>query len=123
MPKSAPSLVSSILSRLGFYLMTHVAPIGCSGGLVLAWRLGVELESFLTTKNNIFALCFSDTPPPQKKTVLGFYPIYMAPLKNQTSQPSRTFSLLLVRILLVNGSALVISTLFLINMKNYEVDL
>ena len=34
--KSSLSLVSSILNHLGFYLMTHVAPIGPSDGLVLA---------------------------------------------------------------------------------------
>jgi hypothetical protein len=59
--KSSPSLVSSILNRLGFYLMNRVASIGfCS--LVLAWRLGVELECFLTNQNNISAWCFSDPP-------------------------------------------------------------
>jgi exonuclease III len=60
--KSYPSLVSSILNRLGFYLMNHVASIGTYGGLVLAWRLGVELECFLTNQNNISAWCFSDPP-------------------------------------------------------------
>jgi exonuclease III len=53
--KSFPSFVSSILNRLGYYLMTHVAPIDFSGGLVLALRLGVKLECFLTNQNNIFA--------------------------------------------------------------------
>ena len=60
--KSPPSLVTSILNRLGFYLMTLIAPTGTNGGLVLAWRLGVELESFLSNKNNIFTWCFSDPP-------------------------------------------------------------
>jgi hypothetical protein len=60
--KSSPSLVSSILNHLGFYLMNHVAPIGTCGGLVLAWRLGVELECFPTNQNNISAWCFSDPP-------------------------------------------------------------
>jgi hypothetical protein len=58
--KSSPSLVSSILNRLGFYLMNHVAHSGTWGGLVLAWRLGVELECFLTNQNNISAWYFSD---------------------------------------------------------------
>ncbi|XP_059430102.1 uncharacterized protein LOC132163748 [Corylus avellana] len=82
--KTSPSQVSSILNRLGFYLMTQVASIGSSGGLVLAWRLGVELESFLTNKNNITAWCYSDPPncpwilsciygPSEKKNKLAFW--------------------------------------------------
>jgi exonuclease III len=51
--KASPSLVSPILNHLGFYLMTHVAPIRSCGGLVLAWSVGVELESFTSNKNNI----------------------------------------------------------------------
>jgi exonuclease III len=73
--KSSPSLVSSILNCLGYYLMTHVAPIGSSGGLVLAWRLGVELECFLTNQNNISAWCFLTLP-----IVLGYCLVYMVPL-------------------------------------------
>jgi hypothetical protein len=65
--QNLPPLISSILNCLGFYLMTHVTPIGSSGGLVLAWRLGIELVSFLTTKNNISTWCFSDPPPPPPK--------------------------------------------------------
>jgi hypothetical protein len=42
--------------------MTHVAPIGTCGGLVLTWRLGVELECFHTNRNIISAWCFSDPP-------------------------------------------------------------
>ena len=60
--KYPPSLVSFIMNHLGFYSMTRVASNGSSGCLVLAWRLGVELESFLTNKNNIFAWCYSNPP-------------------------------------------------------------
>ena len=60
--KSPLSLTSSIFNRLGLYSMTHVAPIGSCGVLVLTWRLGVELKSFLTKKNNITTWCFSDLP-------------------------------------------------------------
>jgi exonuclease III len=49
--KSPHSLTSSILNHLGYYSMIHVAPIGSSSGLVLAWRLGVELESFCEQKH------------------------------------------------------------------------
>jgi exonuclease III len=79
--ESPPSLVSYILNHLGFYSMTHVAPIASSGGLVLAWRLGVELESFLTNKNNISARCYFDTP--NCPWILSC--IYMVPLKNSTN--------------------------------------
>jgi hypothetical protein len=60
--------------------MTHVAPIGSCDGLVLDWRLGVELECFLTNKNNISAWCYSDPP-----TALEFCLVYMVPLKLSTS--------------------------------------
>jgi hypothetical protein len=42
--------------------MTQVAPIGSSGGLVLSWHPGVDLECFVTNKNNITIWCFSDPP-------------------------------------------------------------
>jgi hypothetical protein len=42
--------------------MSQVAPIGSSCGLVLSWRLGVDLECFVKNKNNIYAWCFSDPP-------------------------------------------------------------
>jgi hypothetical protein len=57
--------------------MTHVAPIGSCGGLALTWRIGVELESFLTNKNNITAWCFSD--PPNHPWILSY--IYGPPEK------------------------------------------
>jgi exonuclease III len=60
--KSSPSQVSATLNRLGFLLMTQVAAVGSSGGLVLSWRPGIDLECFVTNKNNISAWCFSDPP-------------------------------------------------------------
>jgi hypothetical protein len=64
--------------------MTQVAPIGTSGGLVLSWRLGVDLECFVTNKNNFSAWCFSDPPhspwilscvygPPDRRDRLAFW--------------------------------------------------
>jgi hypothetical protein len=64
--------------------MTYVAPIGSCGGLVLAWRAGVELESFITNKHNITSWCLSDPPnspwifsclygPPEKKNKAAFW--------------------------------------------------
>jgi hypothetical protein len=58
--KSSPSQVSSILNSLGFFLICQVAPVGSRGGLALSWRPGVDLECFITNKNNISAWCFSD---------------------------------------------------------------
>jgi hypothetical protein len=43
-----------------FFLMAHVPPVGTKGGLLLAWRLGVELECFITNVNTISAWCYSD---------------------------------------------------------------
>jgi hypothetical protein len=40
--------------------MCQVAPIGSSGGLVLSWRPGVDLDCFLSNKNHIAAWCLSD---------------------------------------------------------------
>jgi hypothetical protein len=82
--KASPSLSSSILNNLGFYSMAHVAPVGLSGGLILAWRTGVELECFLFSKHNISAWCYSDPSnspwilsclygPPEKKNKLAFW--------------------------------------------------
>ena len=62
--------------------MTHVAPIGTCGGFVLAWRVGVELESFIFNKNITF-WCYFDPPnsswilsciygPPEKKNEAAF---------------------------------------------------
>jgi hypothetical protein len=60
--KSSPSQVSAALNRLGFFLMTQVAASGSSGGLVLTWCPGVDLECFISNKNNISAWCYSDPP-------------------------------------------------------------
>jgi hypothetical protein len=81
--KSSPQ-VSTTLNRLGFFLMTQVAFIGSNGGLVLSWHPEVDLECFVTTKNNILAWCFSDPPqspwillcvysPPDKRDRMAFW--------------------------------------------------
>jgi len=40
--------------------MAHAPPIGSKGGLLLAWRNGVDLECFVTNANTISAWCYSD---------------------------------------------------------------
>jgi hypothetical protein len=45
-----------------FFLMAHAPPYGSKGGLVLAWKLGVDLECFQTNVNAISAWCYSDPP-------------------------------------------------------------
>ena len=50
--------------------MSQVAATSSSGGLVLSWRLGVDLECFVSTKNNISAWCFSN--PPQSPWILSY---------------------------------------------------
>jgi hypothetical protein len=50
------------LNRLGFFLLSQVAATGTSGGLVLSWRPGIELECFVSNNNDISALCYSDPP-------------------------------------------------------------
>jgi hypothetical protein len=49
--------------------MCQVAPLGSSGGLVLSWRTGVDLECFSSNKNTISAWCYSD--PPQSPWILS----------------------------------------------------
>jgi hypothetical protein len=82
--KSSPLQVSSILNRLGFFLMSHVASSGSNGGLVLTWGPGVELECFILNNNNISAWCYSDPPnslwiisciygPPVRKDKFAFW--------------------------------------------------
>jgi hypothetical protein len=64
--QSATAIV--ILNTLGYFLMSHVSPIGSKGGLLLAWRLGMHLECFSSTVNTINAWCYSD--PPHKPWLL-----------------------------------------------------
>jgi hypothetical protein len=64
--QSATAIV--ILNNLGYFLMSHVSPIGSKGGLLLAWRHGVNLECFSSTVNTINAWCYSD--PPNKPWLL-----------------------------------------------------
>ena len=50
--------------------MTQVAASGSSGGLVLSWRPGVDLECFISNTNNISVWCYSD--PPQSLWILSY---------------------------------------------------
>jgi hypothetical protein len=53
-----------IIGVLGHYhqhcLLSQVPPFGSRGGLLLAWRLGVYLECFNYSTNNISAWCYFD---------------------------------------------------------------
>jgi hypothetical protein len=42
--------------------MFQVAPTSSSGGLVLFWQPRMDLECFVTNKNNISLWCFFDPP-------------------------------------------------------------
>jgi hypothetical protein len=64
-----PPQIFAALNRLGFFLLTQVVASGTSGGLVLSWRPGVDLECFSSNKNNIIAWCYSD--PPQSPWILS----------------------------------------------------
>lgn len=63
--------------------MSQVAPSIFSGGLVLSWHPSVDLECFITNKNNILAGCYYDPlhypwilscvyGPPDKRDKLAF---------------------------------------------------
>jgi hypothetical protein len=64
--------------------MTQFTLAGSSGGLVLTWRLGVELECFIYNKHNISSWCYLHPPnspwilsciygPPDKRDKLAFW--------------------------------------------------
>jgi exonuclease III len=67
--KISPSQVSATLNKLGFFLMSQVPASGLSGGLVLSWRPGVDLECFSLNKHSISAWCYSD--PPQTPWIIS----------------------------------------------------
>jgi hypothetical protein len=73
-----------ILNSLDYFLMSHAPPTGYKGGLLLAWRHGVDLECFFITDNTIYAWCYSDPPnkpwlltciydPPERKNKSRFW--------------------------------------------------
>jgi hypothetical protein len=96
--------------------MCQFATVGSSGGLVLAWRLGVDLECFISNKNNISAWCYSDP-----LTLIGFSFVSVVLLTKEINLPFGTPLLLLVKVLQVLGFALETSTTFWINQKSLEV--
>jgi hypothetical protein len=77
--------------------MSQVAASGSSGGLVLSWCPGVDLECFASDKNNISAWCYSDTPPPP--IPLGFSLVFMALQTKETEGLFGILSLLLEKVL------------------------
>jgi hypothetical protein len=77
------------LNKLGFFLLTQVVAFDSSGGLVLAWRPGVDLECFSTNKNNITVWCYYDPPhspwilscvygPPNRRDRVAFWEAFAA---------------------------------------------
>jgi hypothetical protein len=57
--QSAAAIIT--LNSLGYFLMSHVSPIGSKGGLLLACQHGVDLECFSSTVNTINAWCYFDS--------------------------------------------------------------
>ena len=60
--KLHPDNATVILNCLGYFKMTHVAPSGSKGGLLLAWRHDVDIECISATVNIINVWCYSDPP-------------------------------------------------------------
>jgi hypothetical protein len=60
--KLQPLQSSVILNTLGFFLMLHAPPSGTKGGLLLAWRHGVDLVFCSSSTNILSAWCYSDPP-------------------------------------------------------------
>jgi hypothetical protein len=79
--KLQPLHSSVILNSLGFYLMLHAPPSGTKGGLLLAWRHGVDLVCCSSSTNILSTWCYSD--PPDSPWLLSC--IYGPPVhKNKT---------------------------------------
>jgi hypothetical protein len=76
----------------------------------------VDLECFISNKNNISVWCYSDPP---NSHWISF--VSMVLLTKEINLPFRTPLLLLVKVLQVLGSALETSTTFWINKKSLEV--
>ena len=53
--KTQTAHATLILNSLGFFLMSHAPPTGSRGGLLLAWRHGVDLDCFSISDNTIYA--------------------------------------------------------------------
>ena len=98
--KISPPQVSATLNSLGFFLMSQVAAIGINGGLVLTWRLGIDLECFVLNKNNISAWCFSNPLP-----LLRSFLVFMALPTKVIERLFRTPLLLLGKVLKPLGCA------------------
>jgi hypothetical protein len=64
---------SIILNSLGFYLMLHAPPSSTKGGLLLAWRHGVNLVCCSSSTNILSTWCYYD---PSDKT-LGYFFAFM----------------------------------------------
>ena len=60
--KSKPPRIGKINSKLKFVDFHYVESSGCSGGLALFWRLGVDLEVVYSDINLIVAFIYSGPP-------------------------------------------------------------
>jgi exonuclease III len=57
--KSAASVVTSVLLQLGFSNLVQAPPSSSRGGLLLAWKNDVNLNTFVVSSDIICAWCFS----------------------------------------------------------------
>jgi exonuclease III len=60
--KMHPSSATVMLNGLSYFKMAHAPSSGSRGGLLLAWRHGVDIECFSVSVNKINAWCHSDPP-------------------------------------------------------------
>jgi hypothetical protein len=58
--KMHPNNAVVILNSLGYFHMLHAPPSGSKGGLLLAWRHGVDIECISSSVNIINVWCYSD---------------------------------------------------------------
>lgn len=64
--------LATLLVQLGFVNFVEWPSNGRKGGLVLAWKLGVDLEVMMCNENMINAIIYSD-PPNQPWMLTGIY--------------------------------------------------
>jgi hypothetical protein len=79
--KTAPFVSTLILHQLRVTLMVHAPPSGSKGGLLLAWKIGINIVSFYVSCNIICVWYCSDDPC--SKCLLTF--VYGPPYKNLCS--------------------------------------
>jgi hypothetical protein len=80
--KVQPQAIQSTFNRLGYPFLLQVPPSGLRGGLVVAWKPGVEAEPVILDQNQISCLIYSD--PPHNRWLLSC--VYAPPTREKRAE-------------------------------------